>query len=224
MKRKVGQVVIRAVNLAWQLAGDARLLRTVADGADALILVECRNKNNEPVNVAQILGPDWIVFQNLKDGSLAGTAIAIRRGGPLHRRFDPSVKAASRLLRLSRQGHKVQARYLRDARLRDADGAITLAGVHAPLRSTGLQDDALAVFKRWWKAPRKGRRLAAGDGNNAPRVIAETVGAGWVAGGDVMFAVWSQGPWDDEVTVTHRRVAGSDHFVLTITYPLRSIA
>jgi hypothetical protein len=220
--RSVRATTIRAANLAYQLGGDARLLRQLADGADVLVLVECRDHNNEPIDVAAILGAGWRVWQNLRDGAHAGTVIAVCRGSGVHRRRLAAGRArvrrlASRLLRLSGPGHDVQSRYLREAHLADAHGPFTLAGAHIPLPGTGRQDDALAMLTDWWSTT-PGRRAAFGDGNTSWRNVRRELDAPHGDGADVMFACWSAG-WPDDTTVkaTSLDPRKTDHHVLTFT-------
>lgn len=204
--------VYRAVNLAWHLGGDAALLRSTAKGADVLVLVECRDKQNRPVDVRKALGVEWWVWQNLADGARSGTAIAVRKDSGVKRRR--VAGSASRLMRLSVAGRRVQSRYLRSVALTDDQGPVTVAAAHLPLKSTGKQDAAEDSLRRWWKHTR-GRRAVFGDGNQPHAALRRALGAQDSAGEDVMFAIWSTG-WPP-VRVTDRRWTYTDHAVLTFT-------
>lgn len=195
-------------NLAWQLSGDARLLHVLAEDADVLALVECRNKANEPVDVRATLGPAWSVAQNTRTAALAGTAIALRRGGPVKRRH--VAIAFRRLLQVSRGTSRVQARYVRTLPIRDTDGPATLFVVHIPLASTGLQDEALAELGHLWRRT-KGRKLLFADGNISPAALAAAIGAPCHDGDGVMVWCWSRG-WA-RVRVSWRKRRGTDHKV-----------
>lgn len=192
-------------NMAFQLGGDARLLRELAEDADALLLVECRTKDNQPIDVKAILGPDWWVGQNLRNAALSGTAIAIRKRGPVKRR---RIAALLRLVRVSGPGREVQARYLREALIRDEDGPATLMAVHIPLTSTGQQDEAVDVVHDTWRTT-PGRKLLFADCNGRPARFAATVTAPHFSGEGVMVWLWSEG-WEG-VRVLWRKIRGSDH-------------
>lgn len=202
--------VYRGVSLAWHLGGDTTLVRRVAEGSDALVFLECRTKDNEPIDIRAILGPGWWVGQNLTNPALSGTAIAIRKGGPVKRR---RLAALLRLVRISRPGRKVQARYLRSVPIRDEQGNATLFGVHIPLASTGQQGEALGVVCDEWRST-KGRKLVFADGNTAPAAFAANITAPNFSGGDVMVWAWSHG-WTN--VRTHWRTRRStDHKVGTL--------
>lgn len=197
-------------NLAWQLGGDRQLVLSLAAKADVLALVECRNFANEPVDVKKILGDGWHVWQNLRSGALAGTAIAVREDSEVKRRR--ITGPISELVQISQGTHDVQARYLRSVKLRDDDGPLTVMGAHAPLKSTGLQDEAMAVISRKWRGTR-GRKVMFADGNQPPAEFADALGAPHFSGSGVMTVVWSHG-WDDFETTWKAR-AGSDHKTAT---------
>jgi len=198
--------VFGGANLAWQLGGDARLILELAEKHDALALVECRTKDNEPIDVAAILGPDWWVSQDVTDGATAGTAIAIRKGGKVKRR---RIAAAYRaVVRISSGNSRVQSRYLRAAPIRVGWKRATLMAAHIPTRSSGKQDEAIAVVTKVWRSIR-GRKLIFMDGNNAPREVAERITAPNFDGNGVMVWAWSK-RWAS-VRVFWHRVKGSDH-------------
>lgn len=199
--------VYQGANLAWQLGGDAALVLELAKGADALVLVECRTKDNRPIDVRAILGPDWWVGQNLRSAALSGTAIAIRKGGTVKRR---RLAGLFRLVRISGPGRGVQARYLRAVPIRDSEGNATLFGAHIPLASTGQQGEALGVVHDTWRST-KGRKLLFADGNSRPDAFAANVSAPNHDGDGVVVWVWSRG-WE-LVRVSWRKRRGSDHAV-----------
>lgn len=192
-------------NLAWQLGGDARLVRELARDADVLLLVECRTKDGKPVDVKAILGDDWRIWQNLRNDALAGTVIALRKGGPVKFR---RISHWLRLIKVNSTGHSVQARYLRTLPVRDAEGPATLLAVHLPLGSTGLQDDALRVSEDVWRAT-KGRKILFADCNMRPAVFADALLAPHFRAEGVMVWLWSEG-WSG-VRVFWRNLRGSDH-------------
>jgi hypothetical protein len=194
-----------AGNLAWQLGGDARLVRELAADSDVLALVECRTRENEPVDVAAILGDSWRVWQDTSSGARSGTAIAVRKVS------DVKVRRAQRLselVRVSIGTSKVQARYLRRVKLRDSEGKLTVMAVHIPLASTGLQDEAMRETQHAWSRTR-GRRVLFADGNMPPVVFAAQIGAAHFSGSGVMCAAWSRG-WDS-VKTRWFALVGSDH-------------
>lgn len=197
---------IGGANCAWQLGGDRRLILELADGKDALVLVECRTKDNQPVDVAAILGPDWSVSQDLRSAARSGTAIAVRKRGRIRRRR--AVGAFRRMVQISRQASDVQARYLRAVPLRDEHGPFTLMGGHIPLKSTGQQDEALEVVEATWRRTR-GRKAIFMDGNARPAIVAGTVTAPHFSGDGVMVWAWSKG-WG-AVRVFWHAIRGSDH-------------
>lgn len=198
--------VIGGANLAWQVGGDARLVRELAEDKDALVLVECRTKDNEPVDVRAILGSDWSVSQNLRNAALSGTAIAIRKRGRIRRRR--VTHALRRLVQISRGASDVQARYLRAVPLRDENGPFALMGAHIPIKSTGQQDEALGVVTEVWRAT-SGRKAIFMDGNGRPSLVAATVTAPHYSGDGVMAWGWSHG-WSDARVFWHA-MRGSDH-------------
>ena len=202
--------VYRGANLAWQLNGDARLVRELASGADALVLVECRTKDNQPINIKGILGDPWWVGQNTRTAALSGTAIAIRKGSTVKRR---RIDGLLRLVQISGPGRKVQARYLRSVPIRDEHGNATLFGAHIPLASTGQQGEAIGVVSDAWRLT-SGRKLLFADCNTQPAGFAADVTAPNHAGDGVMVWLWSHG-WSN-VRVKWRQFRGSDHKVGTL--------
>lgn len=202
--------VYRGANLAWHLGGDPTLVRDVSFGADALVLVECRTKDNQPIDIKAILGNDWWVGQDLRNAAIAGTAIAIRKRGPVKRR---RIVALLRLVQISGPGRSVQARYLRSVPIRDTEGNATLFGVHIPLESTGQQYEAVAVVEDAWLRT-KGRKLLFADGNSRPATFAKNIAAPHFSGGDVMVWAWSRG-WDN-IRVAWRKRSFTDHNVGTL--------
>ena len=202
--------VYRGANLAWQLDGDPTLVRDVAVGADALVFVECRTKDNEPIDIRGILGPGWWVGQNLTNAALSGTAIAIRKGGAVKRR---RLVALMRLVQVSGPGRDVQARYLRSVPIHDDQGNATLFGVHIPLESAGQQGEAFGVVHDTWRST-SGRKLLFADCNTSPAGFAADVTAPHFAGDGVMVWLWSHG-WEN-VRTHWRTRQGSDHKVGTL--------
>lgn len=196
--------------MAWQLGGDARLLRLLADDADGLVLIECRTKDNEPIDVAEILGRDWKVWQDLSSPARAGTVIALRKGGRIRRRW--GAQAGRALVQVAQRGPKLQDRYLRSLPVKDADGPFELMGVHMPISSTGQQAEAFDETYDEWRATR-GRKAMFADCNNRPKLFAEEIGAPHHDGHGVMVWCWSNG-WQG-VAVNWRARKGSDHLVGT---------
>lgn len=196
-------------NLAWQMGGDARLVRELAARSDALVFVEARTHDNQPIDIKAILGPNWWVGQDLRNAATAGTAIAIRKGGPVKRR---RLVGLLRLVQISGPGSKVQARYLRSVPISDPEGNATLFGVHIPLASTGQQDEAIAVVGEAWRAT-SGRKLLFADCNTDPAGFAADVTAPHHDGDHVMVWLWSRG-WEN-VRAYWRTRRGSDHNVGT---------
>ncbi len=207
-------------NLAWQLGGDVALVRALARTADVLALVECRDRHNDPVDVAAILGDGWAVVQDTSSGARSGNALAVRRSSGVD-------IVRHRLRRASTRGRKVQARYLLDVTLDDNGRRTRLAVGHRPLPATGRQDAFDKAVRRFVRACRARRAIQrargrvplrwalALDGNDRPSRIAARVDAPHVFGADVMAFVYSAG-WGD----VHRdavRMAHTDHHVLTIT-------
>lgn len=210
---KGGQPVVGFANLAYQLGGDVVLLRRLAREHNVLVLVEARDRGNDPIPVGQILGPDWRTAQNLSSGEAAGSAIAVHRGGPWRMGWTRSVLAS----RSSRLGAGVQNRYLRAVGVRDDDGPIRLGGVHLALKETGRHDDGLDVAREWFQRgeARGVRSLLGGDFNMPPTEARRQLGAPKGGGGDVMAAVWSA-KWGSALLTKTKR-AGTDHHTLTWT-------
>lgn len=216
------------VNCAWQLGGDVRLLRTASSLVDVLQPVECRDKDMRPIDVAAILGPEWMVRQTLTDdfgrpsSALAGSAIAVRKSAGI-------VIHNSRLIKLSEPGKEVQARYQRITVLREPSGWVTEAAAgHIPLLGTGRQDDAMKRVAAWRQAAgrrrndqrlarREGERLWIwqGDANMPLNMFASRIDAPHHYGSNVMVSAWSTGwgPVDGRAV----RVPGSDHPMVIVT-------
>ncbi|GEP38905.1 hypothetical protein NPS01_25680 [Nocardioides psychrotolerans] len=212
--------VYRVANLTYQWGNDARLIRQLADGAngdapaDVLLLVEARDADNDPVDVAKIL-PGWDVSQDRANGARAGSVIAVRRGAGVRRRW-----TLSRLL--SRRGRKVQDRYRRVAALRDHGITTRVAVIHNPLPSTGRQADAVESTRRWVDRQRARLRIqprmrwgVTGDFNLHHAAMRTDLDAPNSYGADVMGFVYGHG-WGD-VKRTHQEYDGTDHAVLTLT-------
>lgn len=197
---------IGGANMAWQLGGDARLLHELASLHDALVLLECRTKDEQPIDVAEILGPGWWVMQDTTDSSKSGTAIAIKTGGKVKRRL--VAHALQRVVEISDGNSRVQARYLLAVPIKVGGKRTTLMGAHIPTRSSGKQAEALWVVRRVWRRT-LGRKVIFMDGNDEPRAVAETVTAPHFSGNGVMVWAWSQG-WEG-IKVFWRTVRGSDH-------------
>lgn len=203
--------VIRGANLAWQLGGDAQLLRELADGADGLALVECRTKDNRAIDVQAILGKHWKVWQDLSSPARAGSVIAIRKGSKLKRRWGGQM--VRKLRRVASGGEKLQDRYLRSLPVKDETGPFELMVVHIPIAATGEQGVALARTRNLWTT-QPGRKLIYTDGNAAPEKTARAIGAPNFDGDGVVVWCWSHS-WKD-IVVTWRTKRGSDHRVGTI--------
>ncbi len=197
-------------NLAWQLGGDVRLLQTIAAHADVLMLVECRDKHNEPIDVAAALGPDWQVQQDLSSAARAGTVTAVRVGIKVRR---------TKLRDLSDKGHNVQARFQRRTVIVDHGIVVDVIAGHNPLPSTGRMGQAKERAKRligYVRSLRTKQRLWiwGGDANMEPDQWAATIDAPFHEGSKPMVLCWSAG-WGP-VNVTRREVRGSDHLILTL--------
>lgn len=201
---------IEGANMAYQLAGDAALLLKLAEDADALVLVECRTRDNEPIDVAAVLGPDWLVWQDLSSPARAGTVIALRKGGPVKRQKN----ARSSLRKIAAAGPELQTRYLRRLRVYDETGAFTLMGAHIPKKSTGKQESALKKVGQIWRSI-TGRKLIFMDGNHRPMEVAHTITAPNFSGNGVMVYAWSAGFKDVAVRWVKRKF--TDHLVGILT-------
>lgn len=213
----------RTANLAFQLRGDVQLLKWLARDADVLGLVECRDRNDKPVDVAKVLGKGWDVRQDLSSGKRAGSVIAARKSA------DVEIKRShlQRISRASRQGAGVQDRYRRVAHLDDNGTPTRFAVEHHPLKSTGRKDEAVGNARRWVRRLRGAatrrrvqgfkrlRWMLVGDFNARHDAIRRELGAPFSAGVDVMGAVWSHGFGDAKVSIA-RHVPSTDHGVLTI--------
>lgn len=207
-------------NAAFQLGHDRHLLRTLAADADVLLLVECRTRDNHPLDVAAVLGAGWDVRQDCSSAARAGSVIAVRRGSGVTIR-------RSRLCLASPAGPGVQARYRRQAVLVDRTSRrprrVRVAVQHNPLASTGMQRVAVGSACSWVRAARRWRHarprrrvwLWAGDANTSPGQMAQSLGAPHHYGQRPMAACWSAG-WG-QVHTSKRRVRGSDHAVLILT-------
>ena len=212
-------------NAAWQLAGDKALLLALAERADVLLLVECRTRDNRPLDVARALGPGWDVRQDCTSAARAGSVVAVRRGSRVTIR-------RSRICLASPAGPGVQARYRRQATLVDRGGRrprrVRIAVQHNPLPATGRQRLAVDSACGWarrarrWRRARPRRRcwLWAGDANMPPEQMGHHLGAPHHYGQRPMVAAWSVG-WG-RVNTSTRRIHGSDHAVLTLTTQERS--
>lgn len=200
--------VYRAANLWWNSdGGDRRLVRTLAKDADVLALVECRTSDNKPLDIREILGVEWRVFQNTTDAARAGSAIAVHRDSGVRWRRPFPTRARV----MSAPGRDVQTRYLRTARLIDDRGPVTIGVPHIPLEDTGRQDDAIRTLRAWWhRTP--GRKVILGDGNMPHAELQKRIGAAYSDGADVMFVCWSTG-WP-AMTTKAARMSGTDHNVL----------
>lgn len=197
--------------MAWQLGGDAVQLRMLADGADVLLLVECRTKDNEPVDVKKALGKGWRVWQDLSSASRSGSVIAVRKGGP--------CKAEKKLNRSTMQriadgGPELQARYMRTLQVRDERGELTLIVGHMPKKDTGQQESALTRAHGGWSII-GGRKLGYFDVNSDIHRAADHIGAPNVSGNGVVCFMWSNG-WN-YIRARWSRVSNLDHMVGTIT-------
>jgi len=211
VKRRATRYVV--ANLAWQLNGDTRLLRQLAQTADVLALVECRTRDNKPIDVATALGPAWVTAQDTTTSARAGSVVAVRRTPDLVLRW-------SRLVLASPAGPGVQDRYLRIAHIIDHGRPTRVGVLHNPLRATGRQDDAVRTARAWVGRMRAVRALRprlrwmlAGDFNMAPVAMRRLVHAPHSAGRGVLGIVWSRS-WGDP-SVTAVEVQGTDHAVLT---------
>ena len=221
--------VYRTANLAFQIGHNAALIHEVADGADVLGLVECRDASNRPVDVAAILGPEWRVQQNLRSGAKAGSVTAVRKGAGVKVR-------RSRLRRISDPGRDVQARYQRETVLVDHGVVTEFAVGHLPVVASGRQDDAARTTRAWLsgarrrvaradrrndrrhrrgKRPRLRRWLWAGDANQDPGAWARSLGAPHHFGVRPMALCWGPG-WLVESKRARKGLTGTDHAVLTI--------
>ncbi len=205
----------RVANLAYQLPGDHRLIRDLRDGrgfdepADVLLLVEARDRDNKPVDVAKALGRGWTVSQDKSTGAKAGSVIATDRRAVRLR------WSLSRLL--SRKGRKVQDRYQRAGAVRPKRGQVKrVAVLHNPLKSTGRQQEAIDSAREWVdRQKREGKPwMVAGDYNTNHEDMRRKLGGAHSFGRDVMGFVISDG-WGD--VKFHASVyRGSDHAVLTM--------
>lgn len=206
--------IYRIVNLAFQLDGDTTLLREAAEGcqgdppADVLLGVEARDRTNRPVDVAAALGSSWRVFQDTRNGETAGSFIAVRKGSEVAPRWFHWLIA-------SLAGRDVQARRLLALAIRDHGRKRVIGVLHNPLKSTGMQDDAVRSARAWAQRRRdKGDPWALfGDNNMSPAAMQAAIGAAYSGGRDVMAVIYSPG-WG----VTHLTGAdykGTDHAVLT---------
>lgn len=207
--------VFRLVNCAWQIGDDATLIRNARDGlgfdepADVLCLVEARDGNNKPLDIAAALGRGWSVSQDTSSGAKSGSVLAVRR---------ETVRLRWSLLRLlSRKGHKVQDRYQRAAAIRVRHGKTARVNVlHNPLKKTGKQPEAITAAHNWVaRQRRKGKRwMVAGDFNLSHREMCNQLGGARSFGEDVMGYVLSDG-WGP-VVFSSSHYKGSDHAVLTL--------
>lgn len=203
----------RVANLAWQLGGDVALLRKLAESADVLELVECRDVRNRPIDVGQALGVGWNTAQDISTAARAGSVVAVRRTPDLTLRW-------SRLILASPAGPGVQDRFLRVAHIVDHGWPTRVGVLHNPLRGTGRQDDAVRTARAWTARLRAVRVLRprfrwqlSGDFNMPPESMGRLVGAPHAAGEGVLGVLWSGGWGDASVSVDE--VQGSDHAVVT---------
>jgi hypothetical protein len=217
----MSSLVYSVANLAWQLGGDADLVRETAANAEVLVLVECRTRAHDPIDIARILGRGWQVQQSgiaKPDDARAGTTTAVRNGIKVRR------TRLSLLSDASHEGDGVQRRHQRLTVLEDpyADAVVDLMGGHNPLPSTGrfMQARQNAQFlvanaqRRHHTLPKRRQWLWMGDPNTDPATWARALGAARHYGIRPMAACWSNG-WGDLAT-SRRHVKGSDHYVLTI--------
>lgn len=207
------------VNMAWQLGGDAELLKWIAKFADVLGIEEARTADNQPLDIQAILGDEWEVQQNLSDAAHAGSVTAVRRR--------PGLKVLNtRLDLMSAPGHKVQARYQRTTTIRDASMRLrkrvrVIVG-HAALPSTGRHQQAVQSARREigtarrWRARAKSltRWIGMWDCNADPDVWAHQIGAPNHFGSRPMVTCWSEG-WG-EVRLLKIRHKGTDHYILVL--------
>lgn len=207
----------RLANLTYQWGGDTQLVTRVAEGghfdepADVAFFVEARTADNQPLDIARILGRRWDVSQDTTSAATAGSVIATQR---------TRARIRWSLLRLlSRAGHKVQDRFLRAGAIRSTRHGRwgRVAVVHFPLASTGRQEQAIAKLRRWVRRQRRlGKRwMVAGDFNMPVAELARILGAPHFYGEDVMGFIWSEGWGPVDTYATH--MDGTDHAVLTLT-------
>ena len=194
--------VYRTANLAFQLPGDGRLIEELANGADVLLLVECRDGANRPVPVAEHLGKEWRVMQDTSSGERAGSVIAVRRG---------AVQVSwTRMLLASRPGVGVQGRYLRVAQIRDLRGLRRVGVLHNPPGRRGGRTMLSGRLGGWVRRARRAGVpwVLAGDFNMAHEQMRDWLGAPFSAGlpGDPMGIVWGRG-WG-LASVRRSRVTG----------------
>lgn len=196
------------INATWQLGHDRQLFRRAVKDAEAFVAVECRTKDEEPLDVASFLGRDWRVQQNLRTAALAGTVTAVRR----HIRVRRTV-----LRPLSAGNSEVMARFQRLTVIRDGDWITDLMGGHNPLQSTGVQRQAVgnAVIMTNNAAKRDGahRRWARFDDCNMdPEQWARILGARSHFGDKPMSMAF--GPHWGKVEFHKRWLQGADHAIL----------
>lgn len=207
------------VNAAWQLGGDVELLRSVAAQHEVLGIVEARTRNNQPLDVKAILGPDYAVRQNTRTAATAGTAIAIRKGAGVTGAWWQSFL-------MNRGNGAVQARYLKQLIVRDGSGPVRLGVAHLALESSGMHEEGIRACKAFversraamTRAHRQGRPLPRwlllADGNESHESIGKKLHAPFSCGADVMGAWWSTG-WGNAECLT-RPWPNTDHHVLTL--------
>lgn len=228
------------LNAAWQLRGDRALIRSAAQHADVLGVVEARRRDNTPVPVRDyLIAPfpadlgrgsyaGWDVGQDLRDGARSGSAIAVRRGRPVRlRRVSTWVASRAGSWRTS-----VQTRYLKVGHLVDHGIRTRVFVVHFPTESSGQQPQARRSLRRAVRrAERAGVRwMAIGDFNTDVAALARELGASGHGVRDVMGVIWGaprsarrDGRGWGQIVVTHRRHPGSDHAVLTATETHRRV-
>jgi len=207
------------VNMAWQLGGDAELLKWIAKFADVMGIEEARTADNQPLDVQAILGDEWDVRQDLSSAAKAGSVTAVRRR--------PGLKVLStRLDVMSDAGHKVQARYQRTTTIRDTSvrrrKRVRVIVGHAALPSTGRHEQAVQSARRAigtarrWRARAKFmvRWIGMWDCNADPDLWAHQIGAPNHFGAKPMVTCWSEG-WGPVRLLKIRR-KGTDHFILVL--------
>lgn len=221
---------IDIANLAWQLGGDERLVRAVAEG-DVTAYVEGRDHDDDPVPIKHILGAGFRVIQRLGSGSVAGSAFAVRRSS----RVKIARWNSRRASRASRRGGGVQDRYALVVVLVEKTSDVIyethLVIVHNPLRGTGMQDDSIdtvrglvgrAAARRSVVRRRRsitGRRrivrwAVVGDFNTSHEAMRNKIGGTGSLGVEVMGFVHGPGWGHPKLSTRHH--AGSDHPILTV--------
>lgn len=209
---------VTVLNLARQLGQDAGALSVACKGADVILGCEAIRSNGSPLVVSELLPAGWEVYQDTDSPARAGSFVAWRLSTMEQRGEGEHVQAS----RASMPGEipAVRPRFIAHIPLRERStgDTRTYAAFHAPLRTTGRQEEfygRLVIF-----AKNHPRAVLGGDCNRPHANVADLL-VRLSVGAEVMgIFVPASLRVADTPDTTH---PGSDHPMVraTLTAPTR---